>query len=572
MDGINVIWNRDKQKLAESAGKVKRNISISELKCLANFIRDRDICISIADKNMGFVVVDTEWMAAAANFHLVDPNRFQRFERPLGLKLLSLLYESIRSIWSNLYLKASQSLTYSPVESEAKIYDFVIKPLQITSPTEVEKSLLSMSILPKVHKGKFDPSTSRPIVGFHKSPVQHLCIWMAKLMDPVILKLCPTVIRDSTDLVRRLVNLKANGEIWAITADASNLYGNFPAELLSSGYAKLFANLRQNGVELPFSLTYEGLHDMVLLANQTCFIDSGDVIFQQIKGFAMGRADGPHLANWCLGIIERLRHESYPEEFSDVLLHGRYIDDVILIVHGLNGLNQARQLLNWYRATTEMDWTSHEFCLSSDFVRAPFLDLEIFRLEDRILTSSHWKITNLGLFLPPFSQHPIHTFKAWVKAELMRYARNSSLPIDYWNSVRVLNRFLLSRGYKPGFVLSMLKQANYKRDRDYLLNKTGPQANFRQKKLDFSRDLFLKFPFFWETRVFTWKQELKELIEKLSPDLLALGVSTPNLILAWKNTEKLGSIVLDSQSNFSKLDFTDGAFNPNPKGSPDSQT
>jgi hypothetical protein len=80
------------------------------------------------------------------------------------------------------------------------------------------------------------------------------------------------------------------------------------------------------------------------------------------------------------------------------------------------------------------------------------LDLNLLLMDNRIIIRSHEKVFNKFLYIPFQSYHPVKSKRGWIKAELLRHARNNTYKKDF---LEMKNKFfirLLARGYPSRFL------------------------------------------------------------------------------------------------------------------------
>jgi hypothetical protein len=147
------------------------------------------------------------------------------------------------------------------------------------------------------------------------------------------------------------------------------------------------------------------------------------------------------------------------------LFYGRYIDDIFLIFKGtemelksfLNSFDTHRAFSTQLKIT----WT-----YSKDSIE--FLDLVIHSKPGTLLLSTHQKALNKYLYIPFCSYHPKENKIGFIKAELIRYIRNSSTYSAFATMARKFFLRLRTRGYPPRFLLWVFGQISYQDRPKYL--------------------------------------------------------------------------------------------------------
>ena len=102
----------------------------------------------------------------------------------------------------------------------------------------------------------------------------------------------------------------------------------------------------------------------------------------------------------------------------------------------------------------------------------PFLDLLLFkdREKNTIQFCTFQKPLNKYLYIPFESFHPASNKRAFIKGELMRYARNSSNFTTFANTRELFWKRLRLRGYPYHFLLSLFREVKYSNRNKWLKN------------------------------------------------------------------------------------------------------
>ena len=151
-----------------------------------------------------------------------------------------------------------------------------------------------------------------------------------------------------------------------------------------------------------------------------------------------------------------LRHEkNIVNQYSQYLqLYKRFIDDIIVVWTG------PRDLLLEFINTlnTKDDRIKITFDISDSSI--PFLDLLLFkdREKNTIQFCTFQKPLNKYLYIPFESFHPASNKRAFIKGELMRYARNSSNFTTFANTREPFWKRLRLRGDPYHFLLPLFRK------------------------------------------------------------------------------------------------------------------
>ena len=153
-------------------------------------------------------------------------------------------------------------------------------------------------MLPKIHKNKF-PVPGRPIVSSCDSPTEKISMMLDIILQPYVLKIS-SYIRDTSDFLQKISNIKINDDDWIFTMDVMSLYTNIPHDERIKSMCDLLNSNRQN--QLPTNENLIQLLEMVLKFNNFTFNNKN---YLQINGTVMGTRVAPTYANLFMDYIER---------------------------------------------------------------------------------------------------------------------------------------------------------------------------------------------------------------------------------------------------------------------------
>jgi hypothetical protein len=156
----------------------------------------------------------------------------------------------------------------------------------------------------------------------------------------------------------------------------------------------------------------------------------------------MGDNSAPTLANIYLsfGFDDIIRN------WDSVNFYHRFIDDIFFTFTG--SLDQLEASLNQIRNLID----GIDITYTASKISVDFLDLSIFVEGGHLFVKTHQKSLNRYLYLPPTSFHPKSSFKGWIKAELIRYARTCTKQSDFLIIQRKFYYRLKVRGYSKAFL------------------------------------------------------------------------------------------------------------------------
>jgi len=132
-----------------------------------------------------------------------------------------------------------------------------------------------------------------------------------------------------------------------------------------------------------------------------------------------------------------------PEFKNNLFFYRRYIDDIF----GVWIPTKTNKLKTWNNFKTLLNnWGNLRWEVEAPSTTIHFLDLNVTLNGSTIITSTHQKLLNLYLYLPPRSAHPSSCLKGLIKGELNQYwIQNQTL--DYQELVAKFITCLVNRGY-----------------------------------------------------------------------------------------------------------------------------
>jgi hypothetical protein len=248
LDSVQATFN----KLASSSSRRPVRLSNrvygeSESLAIEHALSESDRSVVLADKNMGFVFVDDSWIRDGINAQLCDKSRYVAYigseQRDVAMAAYEKAVTGFRETWDKLRL-------YPTGDHRNRIFGQRIKS-GISSALQVRPlRVCRVKPLAKVHKSKFDASTLRLITQMHVSPFQPFCAWFAQLLQPAVVGLVPSYLRDSSHMTTLLEDLAltAHTDYVIVSADANNMYGNLPRSHVADALNLALRFLAENGV------------------------------------------------------------------------------------------------------------------------------------------------------------------------------------------------------------------------------------------------------------------------------------------------------------------------------------
>ena len=178
-----------------------------------------------------------------------------------------------------------------------------------------------------------DEPPLRPIVSGNSSPVEHL----SQYDDLFMLTFVPALpaFLGYHNVLKIINNYKCDSESILVTLDVQSLYTNSPHDTSLQALSR-YPNTRPEGL-LPPSNFILSLTKKALTSNDFQYAGS---FYQQIQSTAMGIDFAPNNANVFMGhweetFIYDVQKKTY---FQNITLWKRYIDDILLVWNGTEGL------------------------------------------------------------------------------------------------------------------------------------------------------------------------------------------------------------------------------------------
>ena len=425
------------QNLSSSKPKWNANLNSNIRAELKNLKENKAVRVTDTDKNLGPAVVSADWMKTETLKHLNDPAS----------------YDSVtQEEWSHRRCKVIENRERLMNTYKRFLPPNTVKFLRSFDNTPSSTKPAKFYVIPKIHK---TPMASRPIAASHSYITRPISIYVDEIVKPNISM--PTVLRDSKELIQILESIKITPDCLLVTADVKSLYPNIN---IKKAIIALDLLLRENRVpETPLLIQLA----RIVFENNFLTSEFSNDIFHQTFGIAMGTPFAVTAANAFM-----LRHEkNIVNQYSQYLqLYKRFIDDIVVVWTGPRDL-----LLEFINAlNTKDDRIKITFDISDSSI--PFLDLLLFkdREKNTIQFCTFQKPLNKYLYIPFESFHPASNKRAFIKGELMRYARNSSNFTTFADTRELFWKRLRLRGYPYHFLLPLFREVKYSNRNKWLKN------------------------------------------------------------------------------------------------------
>ena len=324
-------------------------------------------------------------------------------------------------------------------------------------------------LLPKVHKDRskwaYNHLTppGRPIVSDCNSDTYNISKYIDYFLNPLATA-HPSYIKDTTDFLLKLSNIKPQPNSFLITLDVESLYTNINNV---SGLKAVEEAFRKNpdtkrpDEEIIKLLSHSLKYNDFIFNNQ---------YYLQTGGTAMGKKFAPNYANIFMAKWENEVLKKCPKQPQ---AYFRFLDDIFIIwPHSRDDLNEFMQVLNSHDENINLKCTISEESID-------FLDVTVFKGDQfyhngTLDSKVFFKPTDTHELLHKHSYHPRHTFKSIIKSQIVRFYRICTHKIDFDRACTTLFSTLKRRGYS----ISFLKKV--KRDTIFGLTTTGSSQKCSQ--------------------------------------------------------------------------------------------
>ena len=464
----------------------RNNLTKQEREDLLKLKSNANIRVLPTDKNLGPAVLPTNWVQGETLKLLNDELSYRQVTQQdwyaNRLKVIC-TRDRLMSIYSRFISSDAARFLRS--------FDHFVNPAKFY-------------VIPKIHK---DPMVGRPIAASHSYITRPISIFVDELTKPKIHM--PTVLRDSGELIYLLENtVLPDSNCFLVTADVVSLYPNVDTKKALIALDLLLREARVAETPLLIQLA------RIVLDNNYLSSEFSPAIFHQVFGIAMGTPFAVTVANAFMYYHEIDIVEYYSQYLT---VYKRFIDDIFAIWCGPKGI-----LLEFLGAlNNKTDRIKLTYSISESSIS--FLDLFLYRDANsgKLQFSTFQKPLNKYLYIPFESFHPSSNKKAFIKGELMRYARNSSsfesfskTRDKFWKRLRV-------RGYPFRFLLPLFSVIKYTDRKKWLYQNP-------KKRSVLGRTIIFKTTFNCS------HARIKNIISRIMPDL--------NCTVCYKKTVTLANL------------------------------
>lgn len=432
------------------------NFKQKEKEFMQYLIENTSITCKPADKNLGLVLVDTDWYIAELRRMLSDRVTYSIVKTNGSnlAKTIVKLQDSLLKELQQLTKKHENTITsYDPEHAEL-ICNFLLH--RITKTGDNAASIPTIYGIVKVHKPRL---SMRPIVPCTRSVTTPASVVVDELLQRVLRDAkIPWIVKDTKSLIVELeATVLPTQEGVLVTADIASLYTNIDT---TDGLNEIEAFLREQQVT---SDLHRLIMDLLTFVMRNSYLTFRDTVYHQVDGTAMGTACAPTYAN----IYVYMKERKIIADLADAIrIYKRFLDDIFAFI--------AAEYVEEFKTRMNQLHPKLKFDFVTDSIEAVFLDLAIhkgrrFRESSIFDLRVHQKSMNLYLYIPWTSFHTDASKRSFIQTELMRYVRNSSEFEDFTRLKQIFYDRLRERGYLQSFLRPLFADAVLYSDRHYFL-------------------------------------------------------------------------------------------------------
>lgn len=406
---------------------------------------------------------------------------------------------------------------------------------QIRYLTEFEPRTPIFYGLPKLHKQNWP---LRPVVSQTNGPTSRLNEYADKLLE-VAEKHVVDLLKDSTGFLNHLqIDNHISDDEVIVTADVESLYTNIPheegVEFVIHQYVKTLKHWPK-GPNYLKPLPVYLLRKILEFILKNCTFEFNGRLFKQLFGITMGASVSVKMANIYMGEWRRRFLSVYAGLLPCKM--PRLIDDLFFTWHRANGdLEEFKLFLNTRHSSIKFTFESSESTVH-------FLDLDIYKVNQKLLTRVYTKPTDKKQFLHFLSHHPRHVKRSIPYSQMVRFRRNCSDDHELRLQLDVLQQWFLLRQY-PTTILEEARRKISDLDRQQTLRTKSETEKIDIRLNKLRGKLFLPLIVTFSPNLES--KEFRILLKKLFFDLtlksgllnLTFGNQMPQIIFKRSSTIK----------------------------------
>ena len=420
---LDVSNNLNNKKFKSYQSNQSRLTRKSDFARMFRLLKNNNLLVLPADKNMGLTVLDFEW------YH----------------EMVS------KEVQNQRYYTEITSIPLNDVERQ----------LRENSPNQnwtrnLENCLIPAFYgIPKLHKS---PIKLRPIVPSIQTITTAPSIYCDSIFQRFLNQ--PEILTNSLELVQTLEEM--HDISWTkntilVTMDVDAMYTNID---ISEGCDKVKTLISEISGNRILAENTMQLWKWVLENNYFVYDKK---LYRQIRGTAMGTNGAPSYANLFMNYFEITKLRKFREYTSSIRLYKRYIDDIFMIWEG--STDSLMRFFGFVNSWSPSISISHDL----SYRTVNFMDLTIhFDVNKKICVKPFWKPQNSHCYTHPSSFYPKSYKFGWIYGETIRLLRNSSKEEYFNGAINFFCHHLHKRGYKQEVIVEKISRVRFADRRTYV--------------------------------------------------------------------------------------------------------
>ncbi|XP_065892734.1 uncharacterized protein [Dysidea avara] len=302
--------------------------------------------------------------------------------------------------------------------------------------------------LTKTHK---TPMSVRSIVSQVGSATENLAAFLDHYLQPIVQKL-PAYLKDSTQFIHEITQLKYNQNDILITVDVKLLYTCIPNSQGLKACYEAWLDREMTDCQQPPAETLRHLLELVLKLN---VIEFDRKHYLQTFGTSMGARLAPSYANVFMGSLEDKMLKSAKVKPT---YYKRFVDDIFMIVNCTEA--QLTELIEHMNNQNPSIQFTHEF----NRKEITFLDVIVYKepkKSDKLQVRTYIKPTNRQLYVRNTSYHPPSVTRGVAFGEAIRYLRTNTEKKHFHKMLFLHKRNLLKRGYTRSLINETMRRVKF---------------------------------------------------------------------------------------------------------------
>ena len=525
--------------------RVSDNLTAAERSAIQTLRHNVDLVISESDKNMGLLVMDAsqyrdlgyECLRKSAlqvgtdDFGCIEADLEQSIVNSVRAQYVAVCdeYEDLISSWKGTELDWKRK--------------FILRALKVNPNTGKPYKVANLRLMKKVQK-----PGARDVAGVHVTINQPFALLDSIELSPAVKNL-PHFLQDSDSLTREVSQIRLKNTSGFVTIDIVRLYPSIDLQDCCDTVEQFMIDSLPDDADstvLREVMLMSALRRITLLSNY-CYFDGQ--FFKFHRRFPTGIANGRELAEIYLHCVERSVLQAHEQQ---LVFCRRYVDDLCAMFN--RDQDYLTGFINDYRTALQLrglDITAETSTESAVMLDQHMSKGPTWSKTGRLDLRVYQKPMSAYLYIPAHSDHAAHIRSAWIRGELIRYIKRSSL-ISYYIDVRrhFIDR-LVARGYEPAFLQPIFDGVFYSDRWRYLTRRHSQSAGATQicssAQSDMPAVLALTLPYTQRLSAMKVPEAIFSCSQRWLQENnnVPIEVRSARFILARATTGKLAALLID---------------------------